>query len=95
MVNGSKPTNASHTRHSIEIICNDILSDRFETTVIKRRCCGSVCECILTIDDTKTISDLSQREQDGDLKGIMKRTVNNWYMKGTITAETSDLPDML
>ena len=79
----------------IEIICNDILSDRFETTIIKRRCCSSVCERILTIDDAKAISDLSRKEQDEDLKNIMKRTVNNWYMKGTISAEASDLPDML
>ena len=79
----------------IEIICDDIISGKFETAIIKRRCCSSVCERFLTIDDAKTILDVSKEEQNGDQKDIMKRVVNNWYMKGTISAGNSDLPDML
>jgi hypothetical protein len=79
----------------VEIICDDILSDRFEVTVIKRRCCGSVCERFLTIDDAQAILDLVRKEQTDDPKTILKRAVSNWYMKGTISADSSDLPDML
>jgi hypothetical protein len=79
----------------IEVICDDILSDKFEITVIKRRCCGSVCERILTLSDAEAILDLSKTEQGEDPKNVLKRVVNNWYMKGKISVDCSDLPDML
>jgi len=79
----------------IDIICEDILDGRFEDTVIGRRCCGSVSKCTLTKKEASEILALAKIQTDRDLKDVMRTILNNWYIKGTMSADNSDLPDML
>lgn len=72
----------------LNIVIKHLLSDKRSPLVIRRRCCSSVSEMVLSNDAADALRGLVSNYGDDIDEKIRKLdiAVNNWYIRGVISA---------